>query len=47
MAVDYNTKRPHRGYKSMGKRPVETVTMYFTIEQQQDMEVSHTCLQYG
>ncbi|KNZ68916.1 Integrase core domain protein [Thermincola ferriacetica] len=24
----YNTKRPHRGYRNMGKGPIETITVY-------------------
>lgn len=26
--VHYNTERPHRGYRNMGKRPIETITEY-------------------
>ncbi|MDM7993098.1 MAG: IS481 family transposase [Candidatus Fermentibacter sp.] len=26
--VHYNTERPHRGYRNMGKRPMDTVTLY-------------------
>jgi len=24
----YNHERPHRGYRNMGKRPIETITQY-------------------
>ncbi|GAW92781.1 transposase [Calderihabitans maritimus] len=26
--IHYNTERPHRGYRNMGKRPIETITEY-------------------
>lgn len=26
--IHYNTERPHRGYRNMGKRPIETINFY-------------------
>lgn len=26
--VHYNTERPHRGYRNMGKRPIDTINEY-------------------
>jgi len=26
--VHYNTERPHRGYRNMGRRPMETINLY-------------------
>jgi hypothetical protein len=26
--VHYNTERPHRGHRNMGKRPMDTITQY-------------------
>jgi len=26
--VHYNTERPHRGYRNMGRRPIETINLY-------------------
>lgn len=35
--VYYNTERPHRGYRNMGKRPIETITSYLS-----ELEVEST-----
>jgi hypothetical protein len=29
--VHYNTERPHRGYRNLGKRPVDTVNAYLAL----------------
>jgi len=26
--VHHNTERPHRGYRNMGRRPMETINLY-------------------
>jgi len=26
--VEYNTQRPHQGYRNLGKRPIETILSY-------------------
>lgn len=26
--VHYNTERPHRGYRNMGRRPIDTVNLF-------------------
>jgi hypothetical protein len=26
--VEYNTERPHQGYRNLGKRPIETILSY-------------------
>ena len=30
--VFYNTKRPHLGYRNMGRRPIETVMSFVSQE---------------
>jgi len=35
--IHYNTERPHRGYRNMGKRPIETLNQYL-----EEMEASNT-----
>ena len=29
--VHYNTERPHRGYRNMGRRPIDTVILFQQI----------------
>ncbi|WP_126427045.1 IS481 family transposase [Brevibacillus marinus] len=37
--VNYNMERPHRGYRNMGKRPIETITNYLS-----EMEAESTSI---
>ena len=27
----YNTERPHRGYRNMGRRPIDTINAYLNV----------------
>lgn len=29
--VHYNTERPHRGYRNLGRRPIETIEEHLTV----------------
>ena len=29
--IHYNTERPHRGYRNMGRRPIDTVNLFQQI----------------
>jgi transposase InsO family protein len=33
--VEYNTGRPHQGYRNMGKRPIETILSYLESVRQE------------
>ena len=34
--VEYNTERPHQGYRNLGKRPIETILSYLESVRQED-----------
>lgn len=36
--VEYNTQRPHQGYRNLGKRPIETVLQYLESVRQEGQE---------
>jgi hypothetical protein len=36
--IHYNTERPHRGYRNMGKRPIDTINDYLKSPQDQSGE---------
>ena len=33
--VHYNTERPHRGYRNLGRRPIETINLFIQPERQE------------
>lgn len=33
--IEYNTERPHQGYRNLGKRPIETILSYFESVRQE------------
>ena len=33
----YNTERPHLGYRNQGRRPIETINQFVSLEDQEDM----------
>ena len=32
--VHYNTERPHRGYRNMGRRPIDTINAYLNVREE-------------
>ena len=36
---EYNTERPHQGYRNMGRRPIETIKEFICQEQKESVEV--------
>jgi len=33
--IEYNTERPHQGYRNLGKRPIETILSYLESVRQE------------